>query len=72
LVDEGYNSTINIKKLDSIKPPTADKATKTASQMISEEKIDEMIRSCKTSRDRALIAFMYEGALRPIDVRAAA
>jgi integrase/recombinase XerD len=71
LVDEGYNSTINIKKLDSIKPPTADKATKTASQMISEEKIDLMIRSCKNSRDRALIAFMYEGALRPIEVREA-
>jgi integrase len=71
LIDEGYNSTINIKKLDSIKPPTADKATKTASQMIPEEKIDEMIRSCKNPRDRALISFMYEGALRPIEVREA-
>jgi len=39
--------------------------------MISEEKIDLMIRSCKNSRDRALIAFMYEGALRPIEVREA-
>jgi len=71
LVEEGHNSTINIKKLDSIKPPLADKATKTASQMIPEEKIDEMIKSCKNSRDRALIAFMYEGALRPIEVREA-
>jgi integrase len=71
LVEEGYNTTINVKKLESIKPPTADKATKTASQMISEAKIDEMIRSCRSSRDRALIAFMYEGALRPIEVREA-
>lgn len=71
LVNEGYNSKINVKKLESIEPPKADKATKTASQMISEEKIDEMIRSCKSSRDRALIAFMYEGALRPIEVREA-
>jgi integrase len=71
LVDEGYNSTISIKKLDSIKPPTADKATKTAGQMIPEDKIDQMIRSCKNSRDRALISFMYEGALRPIEVREA-
>ena len=54
LIDEGYNSTINTKKLDSIKPPTADKATKTASQMIPEDKIDQ-IRSCKNPRDRALI-----------------
>jgi integrase/recombinase XerD len=71
LVDEGYNSKINVKKLDTIKPPKADKATKTASQMIPEGKIDEMIRSCQNSRDRALISFMYEGALRPIEVREA-
>jgi integrase len=71
LVTEGYNSKINIKKLDTINPPKADKATKTASQMIPEDKIDQMIRSCKKSRDRALIAFMYEGALRPIEVREA-
>ena len=42
LVDEGYNSTINIKKLESIKPPIADKATKTPGQMIPEDKIDQM------------------------------
>ncbi|HUW86024.1 MAG TPA: hypothetical protein VMV55_04010, partial [Methanoregula sp.] len=71
LVAEKYNTKINIEKLNTIEPPKADKATKTASQMISEEKIDLMIRSCKNSRDRALIAFMYEGALRPIEVREA-
>jgi Site-specific recombinase XerD len=71
LVNEGYNSKIDIKKIDSIKTPKANKATKTASQMISEEKIDEMIKSCKNQRDRALISFMYEGALRPIEVRQA-
>ncbi|HNX17569.1 MAG TPA: site-specific integrase [Methanoregula sp.] len=71
LIEEKYNTTVSVKKLDSIKPPTADKATKTASQMIPDEKIDQMIRSCKNPRDRALIAFMYEGALRPIEVRTA-
>ena len=71
LIDEKYNTTISVKKLDSIKPPAADKATKTASQMIPEEKIDQMIRSSRNPRDRALIAFMYEGALRPIEVRTA-
>jgi len=71
LVEEGHNSKIDLKKMDSIKPPKADKATKTAAQMIPEDKIDLMIRSCKNSRDRAMIAFMYEGALRPIEVREA-
>ena len=60
-----------MKKLNEIQPPKADKATKTASQMIPKDKIDQMIRSCKNSRDRALISFMYEGALRPIEVREA-
>lgn len=71
LVEEGYNLKIDLKKLDNIKPPKADKATKTAAQMIPEDKIDFMIRSCKNTRDRAMIAFMYEGALRPIEVREA-
>lgn len=69
LVDEGHNTQLNIKKIEDIKLPRADKATKTASQMIPEDKVDEMVRSCKNTRDRALIAFMYEGALRPIEVR---
>ncbi|MEN6395947.1 MAG: site-specific integrase [Methanoregula sp.] len=71
LVNEGHNKKINVKKLNEIQPPKADKATKTASQMIPEDKVDQMIRSCKNSRDRALISFMYEGALRPIEVREA-
>ncbi|MFA5346921.1 MAG: site-specific integrase [Methanoregula sp.] len=71
MVEEKYNTKINLKKLDAITPPTADKATKTASQMISEEKIDLMIRSCRNPRDKALLASMYEGALRPIEVREA-
>jgi integrase len=71
LVNEGYNKKINVKKLNEIEPPKADKATKTASQMIPEDMIDQMIRSCKSSRDRALISFMYEAAARPIEVREA-
>ena len=71
LFDEGYNAKINVKKLEEIRPPKADKATKTASRMISEENIERMIRSCKNSWDRTMIAFMYEGALRPIEVREA-
>jgi integrase/recombinase XerD len=71
LHEEKYNTKIKIKKLAAIKPPTADKATKTASQMISEEDMDKMIQSCRNPRDRALLAFMYEGALCPIEVREA-
>jgi len=69
LVDEGYNTTLNLPKVISIHPPSGNKITKTADQMIPAEKVDEMIRSCKNSRDRALIALAFEGALRPSEVR---
>jgi len=71
LIDEGHNNILNLKKIEAIQPPKADKATKTAAQMIPENKIDEMIRSCRNVRDRAMLALAYEGALRPIEVREA-
>lgn len=71
MVEEGHNTRVNLKKLEQIRIPPSDKVTKTAEQMISEEDIDQMIRSPKNSRDRAMLALMYEGALRPIEVREA-
>ncbi len=71
LVEEGHNTNINLKKLGTIEPPKADKATKTPSQMISEVDIDRMIKSCRNPRNRAMLSFLYEGALRPIEVREA-
>jgi integrase len=69
LITEGYNTTLNLQKVDSIKPPSGNKITKSADKMISSATVDEMIRSCKNSRDRALIALAFEGALRPSEAR---
>ncbi|EHQ35342.1 site-specific integrase [Methanoplanus limicola] len=71
LIEEGQNPNLDPKKIESIKTPKADKATKTASQMISPEDMNRMIMGCKNSRDRAMISLMYEGALRPIEIREA-
>jgi site-specific recombinase XerD len=71
LIRKGYNTEIDTKDLEEISIPKANKLTKTASQMIPEDKINLMIKSCKNSRDRALISFLYEGALRPIEAREA-
>lgn len=41
-----------------------DSLTKTAADMLTYEEIEQMIKVCRTSRDRALIATLYEGAFR--------
>ena len=38
--------------------------TKTAGQMLTEDEVRAMIDACQTSRDRAIIATLYEGGFR--------
>ena len=47
-----------------IKVPRTDTMTKTAEMMLSEEEVRKMINACMNSRDRALIATLYEGGFR--------
>jgi integrase/recombinase XerD len=63
MVDSKYTS-IEEKKLNKIKPPAVTQMTKTAEQMLSEEDIRKIIDACTNSRDRAIIAMMYEGGFR--------
>ena len=67
LNEEGYNTTINLEKVASIKPPKINLETKKASQMLTGDEVRQLIQSARSSRDRALIAFLYEGALRPVE-----
>lgn len=62
----GDNEYVSLprKKLKSIRAPPADTMTKTAEQMLSEDEVRAMIDACQNSRDRALIAVLYEGAFR--------
>jgi site-specific recombinase XerD len=61
---ENHYSTIDEKKLSKIHTPGYDTMTKTAEQMLSEDQIKAMIQACQISRDRALIACLYEGGFR--------
>jgi integrase/recombinase XerD len=63
MVDSKY-SLIEEKKLNKIKPPKVTQMTKTAEQLLSEEDVRNMIDTCTNSRDRAIIAMMYEGGFR--------
>lgn len=58
------------QKLEKIKPVRPNQVTKTADDLILRDEILKMINACKTSRDRAIIATLYEGAFRIDEVAA--
>jgi len=60
LIANGYSS-VPEAKVNKIKAPPSDRMTKTAQQMLSEDEIRAMIEACQNSRDRAIIATLYEG-----------
>jgi site-specific recombinase XerD len=63
-LSENGKSTIPEKKLRSITPPNYQYDTKTADMLFTKEEIFGMLKACQTSRDRAIIAVLYDGALR--------
>ena len=63
LIDNKY-SEIEEKKVRKIKRPAVTLMTKTAEQLLTEEEVRKMIESCTNSRDRAILATMYEGGFR--------
>ncbi len=59
----GYSS-VPADKIEGIRAPKADRMTKTAGQMLTEDEVRAMIDACQTSRDRAIISTLYEGGFR--------
>jgi len=68
LVEHQHNHTLDLKEIGKIKAPGLDLDDRTAERMLTGPEIIAMIRAAKNSRDRALLAMMYEGALRPIEL----
>ena len=67
-LDERGIIEIDLQKIDRVKAPAAEWITKTPSQMLTIDEVQRVITGCRTSRDRAMLAVLYEGALRPIEV----
>jgi len=63
LIANGYSS-VPEEKIAKIKAPPSDRMTKTAQQMLTEDEVRAMIEACQNSRDRAIIAILYEGGFR--------
>jgi integrase/recombinase XerD len=64
LAENGYASGIKLDKLNKIKMPRYGMRTKTAEQMLTPDEVKRIIEACTTSRDRALVAMLYEGGFR--------
>jgi len=63
LIDEKL-CAIPRDKVKNLKPVAQVKVTKTADDILSEEQIEAMLKACRNSRDRAIVATLYEGAFR--------
>jgi site-specific recombinase XerD len=63
LIDNGYSS-IEERKINKIRVPTAPLMTKTAEMLVSKQDVLNMIMACRNSRDRAFISVLYEGGFR--------
>ncbi|WP_292488910.1 site-specific integrase [Methanoculleus sp. 10] len=63
LIENGY-SDVPEKKVRKIRPPRVDRCTKLPDQMLTPEEIEALLRACQSSRDRAIIALLYESGCR--------
>jgi len=62
-------TTLNEKKIRAIKAPGMDWSTKKPGDMLTKEEVLTVIKACTSSRDRAIVSMLYDGSLRPVDVR---
>jgi site-specific recombinase XerD len=62
------NKKIDVAEIESIKLPEHQWKTKKPDDMLTVEEIITVIQAARTSRDKALIAMLYDGSNRPIEL----
>ena len=67
-IDNGIPNLIE-KKIRAIKSPGMDWSTKKPADLLTKEEVLRVIDACTNSRDRAMISMLYDGSLRPVDLR---
>lgn len=63
MIHEG-KTTLPVKKIRAITPPAQDHNVTKPDEIHTVEEIERMIDACRNSRDRALIAVLYESGMR--------
>ena len=61
---ENQCSTVPEKKINAIHAPGTDRMTKVAADLLDETEIRAMLDACQNSRDRAIMATLYDGGFR--------
>lgn len=67
-LNENEHSAIPSARIKMITAPKADSMTKTAEQLLTSEEVRAMITACQSSRDRAMLAALYEGGFRAKEI----
>lgn len=61
------SSSVDISQIEEMIPPK-NWITKQASDMLTGEQVEALIHATTNSRDRALVAVLYEGGFRPVEL----
>jgi len=68
LIENRIITDITNEQLRKIKPGAADRMTKQADDMITDDEFKRILDGTKNSRDRAVISVLFESALRPFEL----
>lgn len=63
-LSENEYISMDLKKLQKIRPPAFDRNTVTEEEILTEEEVMRFLDHCPNNRDKALFWILYEGALR--------
>lgn len=61
-------ATIAAEKVRKIRLPKADKMTTTAADLLTEDEVRALIDACRTAKDRAFVACLYESGCRIVEM----
>jgi integrase/recombinase XerD len=65
-IEEG--AAIDLKKVMQIRAPAMNYDSKKAEDLLTKDEFEKVIAACRNSRDRAIIALLYDGSRRPVEV----
>lgn len=68
LYDQGINTEIDVGEIKKVREPPRTISDKKPDDMLTDVEIRAMVDACRSSRDRAIISVMFEGALRACEV----
>jgi len=61
-------SAMPLEKIDRIQVPSVDRHTKNPDQMVTKAEYEQLIEAARHPRDRAVVAMLYEGGFRPVEL----